>query len=122
MSETSKIKIYRSNGVPLHFEGEVVAFVTTNKSGGAPSGGKKRWTELTLYRTNGGKFVAESVGVSTYKDEVNIISAEVFDKVEDALNFFRNKDGEFTWASNEMIMKVSEAYPDLVFNFGVSVD
>lgn len=114
-----EIQIVRTNEVPLNFVGDVVAFATTNNNTNAR---KTRWTELTLYETKSGKFVSESVGVSTHDYEMNITYAEVFDRLPDAIQFFRNKDGHFTWASGQIIEQAREKFGSELQAFGETVE
>lgn len=58
----------RENEPRLKFEGVLV----TSASGELPNVEEQmRWTELSLYRTKGGKFVVQRVKVSSYEGERN---------------------------------------------------
>lgn len=58
---------------PIEFDGELLAEVSTGKPW------KHRWTELSLYRTTGGRYVSVSVGQTTYAHEEVIRSARILE-------------------------------------------
>lgn len=68
---TATWAIDRDGLAPLTFEGHLVAEVTSQTSGST------RWSELRLYRTTGGNFVAEQIGRSTHKRECDLRAAWV---------------------------------------------
>lgn len=90
----------------IMFEGKVVAFVSSD-----PEELGDRWTELTLYETRGGKFVAQSVGKTVYPNERNFESCEVFSTLPEVRPFFKVK-GKVTWLSKQMFDEISRTYPE----------
>lgn len=63
--------IQTDDGADVKFMGEEIAHVSSKDPYGKP-----RWTELFLYRTEGGNYVCESRGVSSLDDEVTRIKAK----------------------------------------------
>lgn len=62
-----------SHGPDLHFDGKLLgSYSTQNKAGS-----KSRWTELRLWETPAGNWIAESVGCSTRENEGEIREARV---------------------------------------------
>jgi hypothetical protein len=64
-------RITRDNDRPLEIIGDRIAQVSTGR------GHKPRWTELTLYRTREGQWVAQCVGCTTVEGEIDRHSAWV---------------------------------------------
>lgn len=111
-----EFKLFRNQGKPLSFIGDVVAHASTKAAF------KPRWTELTLYITKKGSFISHSSGVTTLKKEMNIVEAEVFSELEAALEFFKNKEGEFTWVSNQILLQAQEKFPELHNSFSEKIE
>lgn len=81
MSEFQKVRMAVSHGPDLHFEGRVIGSYSTQNNAGT----KDRWTELRLWETRGGAWIAESVGCSSRRGEGEIREAAVIDREEDWL-------------------------------------
>lgn len=76
------------DGMPaLEFNGEELAHVSTRTAT------KRRWTELRLFRTAGGKYVTAVVGDSTVDGEDRICSGAVHESASDAVVSFANRRG-----------------------------
>jgi hypothetical protein len=75
MTDYQKIKLNCTHGPDLHFEGRVVHEYTTQRR----DGGKDRWTELRLWETPAGNWIAESVGMSSRQGEIGLREAVVID-------------------------------------------
>lgn len=63
-----KVRLSASHGPDTHFEGKLVHQYSTQNRDGS----KDRWTELRLWETRGGAWIAESVGCSTRGNEREI--------------------------------------------------
>jgi hypothetical protein len=80
MSKYQKVRLQVSHGPDLHFEGKVLhQFSTQNKAATKP-----RWTELRLWETPAGNWIAESVGMSTHEREGEIREADVIEESRDS--------------------------------------
>lgn len=73
MTGFNKIRMAVSHGPDLHFDGKVVGEYSTQRK----DGGKSRWTELRLWETPAGNYIAEMVGCSTVGNEGEIRAARV---------------------------------------------
>lgn len=76
------ITVTRDKALDLRFEGALVCKVSSEEEFAS------RWTELFLYRTEGGKFVGQIVGVSTMEGENNRYKAEVCEDETAVIQFF----------------------------------
>lgn len=101
----TEIRLQRNLQCDLTFEGVEVAAVSSDpeKIGG-------RWTELYLYVTKGGRFVAQSVGRSTINGEGDISNVQVFDRIGDVADFYTDR-GRVTWLSQKMYAAIRRCYP-----------
>lgn len=86
-AEFKPIKMAVSHGPDLRFDGKLIHQYTTQRA----DGGKDRWTELRLWETPAGNWVAESVGCSSRRGEGEIREARVIEvlvfRPEDADRF-----------------------------------
>jgi len=76
----------RDNGRDIAFNGEFICYVDSRDYGHRDhSRGKtaRRWTEMALYRTEGGSLVVTISGRSDMPGEVDRVKAHVFDNKED---------------------------------------
>lgn len=83
--------VIRDNAADLKFNGEIVAHTESsanNASGSAYSGQTGRWSELTLYKTAGGKFVCEQVGRTQWQGEHDRFSGAVCENETEVIAFF----------------------------------
>jgi hypothetical protein len=64
-----RFQLARDGEPQLAFDGELLVRMNSQ----AP--GKKNWTELTLYRTNGGTYVVQTIARTTKPGEVEWFSA-----------------------------------------------
>jgi len=83
--------VQRSNAADLRFNGEIVAHTESsanNASGSSYSGQTGRWSELTLYKTAGGKYVCAQIGRTQWQGEHDRYSGDVCETVQDVIAFF----------------------------------
>lgn len=73
-SDMDTITVERDNDADLRFQGEQIASASSYHFEGSRN---IRWTELTLYKTAGGKLVAEEVGRTRWQGERTRYSAYV---------------------------------------------
>lgn len=81
--------IKRDNNTSLKFNGELIAAVTSsaNNASGSYSGAIDRWTELELYRTAAGKFVAVKIGRTQWQGEHDRYSAAACSSDKEVVDF-----------------------------------
>lgn len=71
------MRVMRQNGMPLDFAGTMEAFATTR------NGNKSRWTEITVWRTAGGKYVLLVSGMTLVDGERERHHGSVHDSKDD---------------------------------------
>lgn len=99
--ETFKIEI--DNAPDFRFTGEVVASVASSDNQAMTSrysGQTGRWTELTLYKTVGGKFVCHQIGRTRWQGERDRFSGKVCQSLEEVKEFFGHR-----WLAKELYVK-----------------
>lgn len=85
------IRLACSHGPDLHFDGKLLGQYSTQRK----DGGKDRWTELRLWETPAGNWIAESVGCSSRENEGEIKEAAVItpssidNRIEQAMTIWR---------------------------------
>lgn len=74
----------------LKFVGEKIASVSSssNNASSSYSGSTGRWTELTLYRTKGGKYVCQQIGRTCWQGEKDRYSGLVCETADKVAEFF----------------------------------
>lgn len=73
MTDFTPIRLACTHSADLHFDGKLIGeYSTQNKAGS-----KTRWTELRLWETPAGNWIAESVGCSTRDGEGELREARV---------------------------------------------
>ncbi len=90
-TDMETITLKRDNDRDLRFKGELVASVASSPNNAAGSNWSRqtgRWSELRLYKTASGKFVAGQVGRTQWQGEHDRYSAEVCDTEADIIAFF----------------------------------
>jgi hypothetical protein len=96
MTDEMILKKLRVDGAPdLKFHGVLIAQVSSNSPEGEPS--KSRWSELSVYRTRGGKIVCHSVGKTIMSDEYELSDAKAFEFLDEIFEFFG-----FDWLAKEL--------------------
>lgn len=78
----ASFRIDRDGMSALEFDGVCLARVSTHRAW------KHRWTELEIYRTEGGKYVSVSVGQSTQSGEDALRSARVCHTAQELVQSF----------------------------------
>lgn len=85
MSTTFTIE--RHADVPLTFDGEVLASLSTHKPTAT------HWTELRIYKTESGKYVTESIGCTTVHGQHPLITVHVCDNAQAVRYALQQYDG-----------------------------
>lgn len=91
-----KITVYRDEGPDIRFAGVLMAEVSSK----APNREQPRWTELRLYQTEGGQYVAHEIGRTTKRDEKTLQRAEVMATLDEVRAFFK-----YGWLAKELYRK-----------------
>ncbi len=89
-AQMNQYSIARDGQRNLTFKGEELAFVTSRTNNGG------RWTELTLYRTVGGKLILAEIGVTQWQDEHNHSTADVLINEADLIRHLEYNDFSLT--------------------------
>jgi hypothetical protein len=97
--------ITRDNERDLVFTGEIIASASSSPETSRSdfSGSTGRWTELTLYKTQGGKYVCESIGRTQWQGEHDRHKGAVCETPECVCEFF----GE-SWLAKELYANTTE--------------
>ena len=115
-NEFNKIKIRRDGEHALTFTGRVIAQVDSRRNDGFV------WTEITIYRTKGNKIVVEIEDVSQWQGAHNMVRAESFCLVHDAINYLRDEDGELSSISQSAIEEAGTVDREFELSFVEHVD
>lgn len=86
-----KQRIIKVDGEPdIRFTGELIATANSDSDRQSPyySGSAGRWTELTLYKTQGGKFVCSQVGRTQWMGERDRHAGKVCQTEAEVIEFF----------------------------------
>lgn len=89
-SDMETITLENDNAPEVRFTGELIATAksSSNNASGHYSGATGRWTELRLYRTAGGRYVAQSVGHTQWAGEHTRYNTVVCETAADVIAFF----------------------------------
>jgi hypothetical protein len=89
-TQSEEIIVRRDNERDLRFTGTRIAARSSSPDKARPnySGSPGRWSELTLYKTEGGKWVAAKVGHTQWQGEKDRFSAAVCDTPQAVVDFF----------------------------------
>jgi len=98
-SDMKTIIVKRDNDRDIKSTGETIASVSSSASNAHSgySGSTGRWTELTLYRTKGGKYICEQIGYTQWEGEKTRYSGCVCETIDQVVEFFGTK-----WLSKDL--------------------
>lgn len=99
--------LYSEEGPDLQFKGQEVASVSSNDYHDVR---RPRWTELVLYRTEGGNYISENIGKSSVPGEVDRATVKKTPTQDDVKEFFGDK-----WLAKYL-------YDDMGWNVAETVD
>ena len=89
LEEAVELIVLINNDAPdIRFQGELIAEASSDSNVSWSSGTGGRWTELKLYRTAGGRYVAQSIGRTKRQGEHTRYSAKVCETAADVIAFF----------------------------------
>lgn len=75
-------------------------------------GHKRRWIEFRLYRTTGGKYVVERIGVSRVAGEVDLYFAQVCESARAVVRTLSAKDNDGAWFLSNVARDLLESAAD----------
>ena len=104
-TEIETYTVERDNERDITFTGERIGFGTSR----TPYK-DDRWTELSLYKTKGGKFVCSEIGYTKWQGEQTRYKAEVCETTEEVVEFFGHG-----WVSKEL-------YSDAGIDTAINID
>lgn len=89
-SDMETITLENDNAPEVRFTGELIATAKSSSNNASVhySGATGRWTELRLYRTAGGRYVAQSVGHTQWAGEHTRYNTVVCETAADVIAFF----------------------------------
>lgn len=96
--ETFTLEI--DNQPNIRFTGELIASASSTDNqavGSSYSGQTGRWTELALYKTQGGKYICHQVGRTRWQGEQDRFSGAVCENTEEVIEFFGHR-----WLAKEL--------------------
>ena len=97
----------RDGDRPLQFSGELVAEVSTHRKG------KNVWTELSLFVTDKGHYVVQSVGATDAADKVNRNSASVTHSADDLYSHLARSGDSLSAPARELLEIASETIEEI---------
>lgn len=93
------------NAPNIRFTGELVGSAASSDNqavGRSYSGQTGRWTELSLYKTKGGKFICHQVGRTCWQGEHDRFSGKVCETLAEVKEFFGHR-----WLAKELYAEAS---------------
>lgn len=90
MTEHTNQRLQVNNGPDVKFAGRCAYEYSTQSK----AGDKPRWTELRLWETEGGAWIAESVGCSSKPGEADLRDVLVIEQTEEGLDATGERQGE----------------------------
>jgi hypothetical protein len=105
MAEMGNIKIRRDNMKDLVFKGVELGSASSRTINGP---GQNRYSNLSLYKTEGGKYVFHNEYITHWQGESDTSEAEVFDTAEDLINDLIGPDGEVSELRKELIEEAAK--------------
>lgn len=96
------ITLKRDNALDFRFNGRLIAEASSsaNNASSSYSGACGRWTTLSLYETDGGRYVCQSIGHTIWEGEHDRYSAAVCDSEAEVIQFFGTG-----WLAKELYAK-----------------
>jgi hypothetical protein len=99
------IVISRTGTAPLKFSAQLT---DQNGSGAGWKGSTQdvsstRWTEVWIYKTKGGKYVAKVARISQWQNEETKVEAQAFTEPSELIDYLKNEDGLLGEASQEAV-------------------
>lgn len=99
-SDMESFTLEIDNQPSVHFTGELMGQSSSSDNqamGRSYSGETGRWTELTLYKTKGGKYICHQVGRTRWQGERDRFSGNVCETIDEVKEFFGHR-----WLAKEL--------------------
>ena len=118
-----KYEVERTSQADIRFDGEMLAEVSSETLCWRPAD-SNLWTELTLYKTKGGSYVAQKVKRTWWQGEREFNDAAVCKDAGEVLDFFQvedwpdHQDASFPGLAKELLRRaaeVDEEFKDITF-------
>lgn len=106
---TETTTLQRDGKAPLRFKGTLLAKADNRSHEGDR---QNRWTELTLYKTAGGKYVIRRTNRSQWSGESDRTQAEALATAPEVIEWLRgDNDGYLGSVSQELLDKATKVEP-----------
>ena len=102
-----KHTIIRDGNPPITFTGEELSSATSEDHNST------RWTEITIYRTKGGKIVAHVERFTRWEGESGHDTAEAFDDFGQAIEWLKGDEGTLGRVSQQAVEEAIAKNPEL---------
>jgi hypothetical protein len=104
-----KVIIKRDGLPPISFTGELLAKADNrvNRDGNRAN----RWTEIEIYRTKGGRFIASIRRITCWQGESDHATAGAFATASEVIEFIKQDDGELGAVGQEAVEKAVKSEP-----------
>jgi hypothetical protein len=104
-TETSETKdetynLRNDNGRDVKFAGWMLTEVSSHSNQG-PS--QNRWTEISIYRTRGGKYIVQIVGLTCYQGESNRYEVTVCATEDEVVKALEGGEGQLGWLAKDAL-------------------
>lgn len=100
--------IKRTGLPPIKFNGELIGSGSTEIEHGNRA---NRWTEVEIYKTKGGKFIASVGRLTIWQGESDHYKAASFEKATDVIEWLKGEGGTLGKASQTAVEKAVQADP-----------
>jgi hypothetical protein len=97
---TTEYNLRNDSGRDVKFAGYVMADVTSHSNQG-PS--QNRWTEISIYRTRGGKYIVQIVGLTCYQGESNRYEVTVCATEDEVVKALEGGEGQLGWLAKDAL-------------------
>lgn len=103
-----RITLERTGQRPLVFTGELIKTESTRRHNSS------RWTDMSIYRTAGGKYVASMYHATCWQGEHDTCTAQVFATIEDMCRWFTGETGSEYGAGGPALSALLKDFPEEV--------
>lgn len=104
-----KLIIKRDGLPPIAFTGERIASASNEINS---NGRANRWTEVKIYRSKGGKFIATLSRLTCWQGESDRHAAASFDTAPEIIDWLKEGESELGAVSQEAVEKATKAAPE----------
>ena len=105
-----KFNIKRDGLPPIAFTGELIA--SADNRVGNDGNRANRWTEVSIYRTKGGKFIAALTRLTCWQGESDRRAAASFDTAPEIIDWLKEGESELGAVSQEAVETAAKVAPE----------